>query len=93
MSEPLSMSIHNATARSRIVMLEPWAREFLMDVNEKLEIVAWPGPGGVGLRVVETHHLTLVFVEGCFGVRVIKEGMTHNLELEAAEAAPAPRPC
>jgi hypothetical protein len=91
MSQALSMSIHNATQRSRVVLMEPWGLEFLLVLNEKLEITARSGPGGAGLRVVEADHRTLVFVEGCSGVRVIKDGMTYNLGPEAIDEAPAPR--
>jgi hypothetical protein len=63
-------------------MLEPWGREFLLAVDEKLEITAWPGAGGAGLRVVEADQLTLVFVEGCSGVRVIKNEMSYDLDAE-----------
>jgi hypothetical protein len=91
MSHALSLSVHNATSSSRIVMLEPWGREFILAVDEKLEIVARPGPIGAGLRVVEADQRTLVFVEGCSGVRVIKDGMTHDLEPEVIIEAAAPR--
>ncbi len=92
MSQALSLSIHNATERSRVVLLEPWGLEFVMVLDEKLEITARSGQEGAGLRVVEADHRTLVFVEGCFGVRVIKDGMTYNLGLEAISEAPAPQP-
>jgi hypothetical protein len=72
-------------------MLEPWGREFLLAVDEKLEIAAIPGPGGAGLRMVEADQLTVVFVEGCSGVRVIKDGVTHDLEPEVVVEATAPR--
>ncbi len=45
MSQALSMSIHNATQRSRVVLMEPWGLEFLLVLNEKLEITARSGPG------------------------------------------------
>ena len=91
MSQALSMSVHNATQQSRVVLLEPWGLEFVLVLNEKLEITARSGPDGAGLRVVEADHRTLVFVEGCSGVRVIKDGMTYNLGPEAIDEAPAPR--
>ncbi len=90
MSHALSLSIHNATARSRNVMVEPWGREFVLAVDEKLQIDAWPGPRGAGLRVVEADQLTLVFVEGCSGVRVIKDGVIHDIEPEVIIEATAP---
>ena len=91
MSRDLSLSIHNATVRSRIVMLEPWGREFLLAVDEKLEVAARPGSGGAGLRLVEADDRTLVFVEGCSGVCVNKGGVTHNLDPEEIAGAIAPR--
>jgi hypothetical protein len=90
MSHALSLSVHNATSRSRNVMLEPWGREFTLAVDEKLEIAAFPGPGGAGLRVVEADQLTVVFVEGCSGVRVIKDGVIHELEPEVIIEATVP---
>jgi hypothetical protein len=90
MSHALSLSVHNATSGSRTVMLEPWGREFVLAVDEKLEIAAWPGPGGAGLRVVEADQLTLVFVEGCFGVRVIKDGLIHDIDREVIVEPPVP---
>jgi hypothetical protein len=72
-------------------MLEPWGREFLLMVDEKLEVTAQPGSGGAGLRLVESDNRTLVFVEGCSEVCVIKGGVTHNLDLEAMVGATAPQ--
>jgi hypothetical protein len=80
MSHAARLSIHNATSRSRIVMLEPWGREFVLDVDEKLEVAARSGPGGAGLRVVEADARTLVFVENGSAVRVIKDGVAHDLD-------------
>ena len=91
MSRTLSLSIQNASERLRIVMLEPWGREFLLRVEEKLEITAWAGSAGAGLRLVESDNRTLVFVEGCSRVRVIKEGVTHDLDLESNPWALAPQ--
>jgi hypothetical protein len=91
MSRALSLSIHNATVRSRTVMLEPWGREFPLAADEKLEVTARPGSGGVGLRLVETDDRTLVFVEGCSWVCVNQGGVTHNLDAEAIVGAVAPR--
>ena len=91
MSQALSMSVHNATQQSRVVLLEPWGLEFVLVLDEKLEITARSGPEGAGLRVVEADHRTLVFVEGCSEVRVIKDGMTYNLGPEAIEEGPALR--
>jgi hypothetical protein len=90
MSQTLSLSIQNAGARLRIVMLEPWGREYLLRLEEKLEIAAWAGSTGAGFRVVETDNRTLVFVEGCSRVRVIKEGVTHDLDHEVSPRELAP---
>jgi hypothetical protein len=90
MSRTLSLSIQNASERLRIVMLEPWGREFLLRLEEKLEITAWAGSAGAGLRLVESDNRTLVFVQGCSGVRVIKEGVAHDLDLGSNLPAPAP---
>ncbi len=89
--DTLSLSIHNATSGSRIVMLEPWGREFVLAVDEKLEVTARPRPGGSGLRVVEADQRTLVFVGGCSGVRVIKDGVIHDLDPEMIVPATTPR--
>ena len=91
MSHALSLSIQNASARLRIVMLEPWGREFLLRVEEKLEITAWAGSPGAGLRLVESDNRTVVFVEGCSGVRVFKEGMAHDLDSESSPRAIVPQ--
>jgi hypothetical protein len=82
----LRLSVQNATPRLRIVVFEPWGREFLLTLNEKLEVLAWVASEGPDLRVVESSNRTLVFVAGCSEVRVIKGGVTHNLEpiVEAA---------
>lgn len=80
MSRAAILSIRNATARPRLVLLEPWGREFLLDSEEKLEIVGRPGPGGAGLRVVESERVTVVYVENASGVRAIKDGMGHDLD-------------
>jgi hypothetical protein len=91
MSRTLSLSIQNASVRLRIVMLEPWGREFLLTVDEKLEVIARGGSVEAGLRLVESNNRTLVFVEGCFGVCVVKDGVTHNLDLEAIVGTTAPQ--
>ncbi len=91
MGRTLSLSIQNAGTRLRIVLLEPWGREFLLRSEEKLEVTAWAGSAGAGLRMVETDNRTLVFVEGCSGVRVIKEGVAHDLDRKATVGAVAPQ--
>jgi hypothetical protein len=91
MSRTLSLSIQNASVRLRIVMLEPWGREFLLTVDEKLEVTALAGMAEADLRLVESNNRTLVFVEGCSGVCVIKDGVTHTLDLEAIVETTAPQ--
>src|SRR5436309_3436888 len=91
MSRALSLSIQNASGRLRIVMLEPWGREFLLTVDEKLEVTARDGSAEAGLRLVESDNRTLVFVEGCSGVYVVKDGVTHDLYLEAIVGTTTPQ--
>jgi hypothetical protein len=91
MSRTLSLSIQNASMRLRIVMLEPWGREYLLTVDEKLEVTARAGSAEASLRLVESDNRTLVFVRGCSGVCVIKAGVTHNLDLEAIVGTTAPQ--
>jgi hypothetical protein len=92
MSRTLSLSIQNASARLRIVILEPWGREFLLTIGEKLEVItARAGSVDAALRLVESDNRTLVFVEGCSGAWVIKDGVTHNLDLEAIAGTTAPQ--
>ena len=83
MNHTFSLSIQNAGGSSRIVILEPWGRDFALDAGERLEITARPGPGNTDIRVVEADHRTLIFAAGCFEVCVIQAGVTHNLALEA----------
>jgi hypothetical protein len=90
MSHALSLSIQNAGGGSRIVILEPWGRDFALGVGEKLEVTARPGPDGTAIRVVEADHRTLIFAPGCFEVCVIKDGEIHNLALEAIVGTAAP---
>ena len=91
MSRTPSLSIQNASVRLRIVMLEPWGREFLLTVDEKLEVTARAGSAGAGLRLVESDNRTLVFVQGCSRVSVTKGGVTHNLDLEPIDGTAAPQ--
>jgi hypothetical protein len=91
MSHTLSLSVQNASVRLRIVMLEPWGREFLLGADEKLEITARAHSAGAGLRLVESLNRTLIFVEACSTIRVIQGGVTHNLDLEAIVGATAPQ--
>jgi hypothetical protein len=91
MSRTMSLSIQNASAKLRIVMLEPWGREFLLTVDDKLEVTAPAGSAEACLRLVESNNRTVVFIEGCSGVRVIKDGVTHNLDLEAIAGTTAPQ--
>jgi hypothetical protein len=91
MRHTLSLSIRNSCGRSRIVILEPWGREFALDVNEELEVTARPGSADTAVRVVEADQRTLIFAPGCFGVRVIQDGVTHNLALDAPVGTTAPQ--
>lgn len=92
MSRNLRMGFQNATGRPRAVLFEPWGREFLLDVDEKLEVLARTGPGP-GLRLVETVDATLIYTEGCDTVCVVRGGTLHVLEpTQVAEAAPSPGP-
>ena len=91
MSRALNLSIQNASTRLRIVMLEPWGREFLLTVDARLEITARAGSAEAGIRLVESDNRTLVFVEGCFGVCVIKDGVTHHLDLETTAGTTEPQ--
>jgi hypothetical protein len=91
MSHTLSLSIRNAGGRSRIVIMEPWGREFALDVDEELVVTARPGSAETAIRVVEAVERTLIFAPGCFGVRVIKNGVTHNLALDAPIGTTAPQ--
>ena len=89
-SRTLGLSIQNASTTLRIVMLEPWGNEFLLTVNEKLEVTARARSADADLRLVESDFRTLVFVEGCSEVCVIKDGVTTNLDLESIAATTAP---
>ena len=53
MRHTLSLSIRNAGGSSRIVIMEPWGREFALDVDEELEVTARPGSADTAIRVVE----------------------------------------
>jgi hypothetical protein len=92
------LSIRNAGVRLRIVMLESWGREFPLRADDKLEVTASNGEAGTGLRLVETDDRTVVFVEGCSGVRVTTDGVIHDLdsgvinETIAPQAMPPLRP-
>jgi hypothetical protein len=82
MSQTLSLSIQNAGGGTRLVIIEPWGRDFALEVDEKLEVTARTGPDGAAIRVVEADQRTLIFAPGCFEVCVIQGGVTHNLTLE-----------
>jgi hypothetical protein len=90
MSQTLSLSIQNAGEGTRIVIIEPWGRDFALEVDEKLEVTARPGTGGTAIRVVEANHRTLIFASGCFEVCVIQDGVTHNLALEELVGTASP---
>src|SRR5215470_10921833 len=91
MSRIQSLSVQNASVRLRIVMLEPWGREFLLRVDEKLEVTAHAGSADASLRLVESDNRTVIFVEGYSEVCVIKDGVSHNLDLEAIVGTTAPQ--
>jgi hypothetical protein len=76
---PLSLSIQNAGTSPRVVILEPWGWEFTLDVDEKLEVTAQPGPGEPSLRLVEADRRTLIFAAGCSNPCVTQEGPTRSL--------------
>jgi hypothetical protein len=82
MSRVLVLFVHNASTRSRIVMLEPWGREFVLREYEKLEVTGQPASTEATLRVVESDDRTLIFVEDCSAVCVIRDGVSHELGLE-----------
>jgi hypothetical protein len=83
MSHTLRLSIRNASPRLRIVRLEPWGREFPLTLDEKLEVTAQAKSEQASFRLMESDDRTRVFAEGCFDVSVLKDGATHNLDLEA----------
>jgi hypothetical protein len=91
MSHTLNLTIQNAGGSSRVVIIEPWGRDFTLDVGEKLEVTARPGPDNTAIRVVEADHCTLIFAPGCFEVCVIKEGVTRNLGSEALVGTTPPQ--
>jgi hypothetical protein len=83
MTDTLRLSIRNASLSLRIVRLEPWGREFALTLDEKLEVTSQPKSAQACFRLMESDDRTQVFVEGCFDVTVLKDGATHNLDLEA----------
>ena len=89
MSCDLNLSFQNATGRLRTLRLEPWARHFIMEPGEKIEVVARSGPAGPNLRVVEASDSLLVYTEGCDRIRVIQAGIAHDLQ-SAYEVTAAP---
>jgi hypothetical protein len=83
MSQILRLTIRNASVRLRIVRVEPWGREFPLTLDEKLEVTAQAKSSQASFRLMESDDRTQVFVEGCSDVRVLKNGATHDLDLEA----------
>ncbi len=83
MSHTLRLSIRNASSRLRIVRLEPWGREFPLTRDEKLEVTSQAKSAQASFRLMESDDRTQVFAEGCSDVSVLKDGATHNLDLEA----------
>ena len=91
MSQNQRVSIQNASMTMRIVLVEPWGREFLLRVDEKLEVTAHAESADASLRLVESDNRTVIFVEGYSEVCVIKDGVSHNLDLEAIVGTTAPQ--
>ena len=91
MSQNQRVSIQNASMTMRIVLVEPWGREFLLPVDEKLEVTARAASADASFRLVESVNRTVVYAEGYSTVRVIKDGVSHNLDLEAIAGATAPQ--
>ena len=91
MSRDLCMSFQNATGRMRALRLEPWARDFIMRQDEKVELTFRAEPGGLNFRVVEAGDTLLIYTEGCDQVWVIQGGITQEL-LPAYAAAITPAP-
>ncbi|HEY2155045.1 MAG TPA: hypothetical protein VGH33_05415 [Isosphaeraceae bacterium] len=91
MSRNVRISFHNASEAPRVVRLEPWGREFPIDVGEKLEIIARTGTSP-SLRVVESSSATLVWTEGCDTLCVVQDGVLNVLEPTVAVAEPAAPP-
>src|SRR4051812_42473996 len=90
MSRNLRMSVHNATGRPRAVRLEPWGREFPLDLDERLEVIARTGVAP-SLRVFEANETTLIYTEGCDTICVVQDGILHVLE-PTPEEIPTPSP-
>jgi hypothetical protein len=80
MDRTVNVSIQNATGRLRIVVFEPSGREFLLTLNEKLEVAIDAGSEGPDIRLVESGNRTLVFVAGHDAIRVSKGDATYDLE-------------
>ena len=91
MRHTVSFSIKNASERLRIVSLEPWGHEFLLTLDEKLEVTASAETADAGFRLVESNNRTLIFVEGCSGACVTKNAVAHILELDAISETTAPQ--
>jgi len=91
MSHTLSLSIRNASFRLRIVRLEPWGREFPLTRDQKLEVSAQAKSEQARFRLMESDERTQVFAEGCSDVSVLKDGATHNLDLEAIAGTSEPQ--
>jgi hypothetical protein len=91
MSRNLRLSFHNASEAPRVVRIEPWGREFPIDLDERLEVIARTGTSP-SLRVVEATSVTLVYTEGCDTLCVVQDGVLHVLEPPAAVAEAASPP-
>jgi hypothetical protein len=95
MSCDLRLCFHNATELLRTIRLEPWARQFLLGPDERLEIIARATDDNPSLRIVEANETTLIYTEGSDEVRVVQDGTTHDLlpvhEIEAVPVRTTPR--
>jgi hypothetical protein len=79
MSGDIEVCFQNATGRLRTVRLEPWARHFLVEPDEKLEMVARGSAETPSLRVIEAGDSTLIYTERCDRVCVTQGGVVHEL--------------
>jgi hypothetical protein len=62
-----------------------------MTPEEKVEIIARPGPGSQILRVVEASEASLIYTSGYERVLVIHDGITHELlPVYASAMMPSP---
>ena len=90
MSQHLTITVQNATARLRTLRLEPWARHFIMTPDEKVEVIVPEGPGRPSFRLVEADNTTLLYTSGCDRLWIIQDGITQEiLPVYAGATTPA----